>query len=610
MCGIAGSFAYEPSAPSVDAGELLLVREHMLARGPDDAGTWFSPEGRVGLAHRRLAIIDLSRGGAQPMATADGRFRVVFNGEIYNYRELRRELEALGYRFRSTSDTEVLLYLYAERGAEMVHALRGMYAFAIWDEGMRAIFLARDPFGVKPLYYADDGGTLRFASQVKALLAGGAVDTRADPAGLVGFFLWGHLPEPYTLYKGIHALPAGTSLFVDASGKKRLRQFFDLRAEFAQAAATPYAASREEMREELRAALRDSVRQHLVGDVPVGLLLSSGLDSTTLAGLVAEENLSERANTLYTVTLGFHEYRGTANDETRLAAQVAQHYGAMHLPRWIDREEFRGEIRRLLQSMDQPSIDGVNVYFACRAAKEVGLKVVISGLGGDELFGGYPSFRQIPRMSAALAPFSALPYLGAGCRRLSAPFVKRFASPKYAGLLEYGGSYAGAYLLRRGMFMPWELPEFLDPELVREGWGELQTLDRLAETAGGLASPHCKVAALEQAWYMRNQLLRDSDWASMAHSVELRVPLVDVPLLRAVAPMFYTPHAPEKRDMASACTPPLPSEVIGRPKTGFSIPVEQWLLDGEKPATAKRGLRDWAHTVLGCERRFEFRHQA
>jgi len=238
MCGIAGIFAYGASAPPVDQEELLRIREHMINRGPDGAGLWISPDRRVGLAHRRLAIIDLSQTGAQPMATADGRYRITFNGEIYNYRELKKELQAKGYVFHSNSDTEVLLHLYADRGEDMVHALRGMYAFALWDERKKGMFLARDPFGIKPLYYADDGTAIRVASQVKALLAGGAIDTTIEPAGHVGFFLWGHVPEPYTLYKGIRALPAGTSLWIDASGPKPSRQFFNVTEELAKASVT------------------------------------------------------------------------------------------------------------------------------------------------------------------------------------------------------------------------------------------------------------------------------------------------------------------------------------------------------------------------------------
>src|SRR5919109_3056624 len=189
MCGIAGIFAYRNSAPPVDEAELLRIREAMVARGPDGAGLWLSPDKSIGLAHRRLAVIDLSNTGAQPMTTDDGQLRITFNGEIYNYRELRRQLEGKGFRFRSTSDTEVLLHLYADRGEEMVHALRGMYAFGIWDERKHGIFLARVPFGIKPLYYADDGSTMRVASQVKALLKGDAIDTTPEPAGHVGFFL-------------------------------------------------------------------------------------------------------------------------------------------------------------------------------------------------------------------------------------------------------------------------------------------------------------------------------------------------------------------------------------------------------------------------------------
>ena len=201
MCGIAGIFAYHPSAPPVEVAETVKIREAMSARGPDGAGLWTSQDQRVSLAHRRLSIIDLSDAGAQPMGTPDQSVWVVFNGEIYNYRELRKSLEARGHHFQSRSDTEVLLHLYQEYGDGMMDRLRGMYALAIWDEVRKSLLLSRDPFGIKPLYYADDGKTLRFASQVKALLAGGAVDTSPRPAGHAGFFLWGYVPEPYTLFR-------------------------------------------------------------------------------------------------------------------------------------------------------------------------------------------------------------------------------------------------------------------------------------------------------------------------------------------------------------------------------------------------------------------------
>lgn len=593
MCGIAGIYLYNEPGLDVDREELRRIRDHMAARGPDGCGEWFASNGRVGLGHRRLAIIDLSDRAAQPMVSADGKLVVTFNGEIYNYKALRQELEAKGYRFRTQSDTEVLLHLYAEKGKRMVSDLRGMYAFAIWDERRCGLFLARDPFGIKPLYYADNGRTIRFASQVKALLKGDEIDTTPGPAGHVGFYLWGHVPDPYTLYKGIRALHAGSSLWVDVAGHKEPARFFNAPDELAKASATHLTITREDMHERLRTALLDSVRHHMVADVPVGVFLSAGLDSATLVALAKEAGI----NDLRTVTLGFKEFVGTHNDETALAQQVAQHYGAQHQTQWVQKEDFAQNIGHLLAAMDQPSIDGINSYFVCKAAKEAGLKVVLSGLGGDELFGGYSDAQVIPRMVKAFGCFQAIPSQGKGFRILSAPILKHFTSPKYAGLLEYGGTYGGAYLLRRSLYMPWELPDLLDGEMVRQGWNELQPLRHLKQTTQGIDNVHLKVTALETAWYMRNQLLRDTDWASMAHSLEVRVPLVDTELFRAVAPLLSSTSAPGKLAMASAPQLSLPSQILKRRKTGFSIPVSKWIVQDHGAETIERGLREWATRI-------------
>jgi asparagine synthase (glutamine-hydrolysing) len=603
MCGIAAIFARQASAPGVDVGELRAIRDHMTPRGPDGAGEWFEENHRVGLGHRRLSIIDLSAGGAQPMLLPERKLAIVFNGEIYNYRELRAGLEARGCKFKSTSDTEVLLQLYAEHGEAMMENLRGMFAFAIWDGAKRGLFLARDPFGIKPLYFADDGKTFRAASQVKALLAGRKIATTPSAAGQVGFFLWGHIPEPFTLHREIRALPAGSTLWVGEDGARQEKKYCSV---------TEIFQSAEQLSTfnfQLSTAIRDTVAHHLIADVPVGVFLSSGLDSTMLAALAAEQG-----GTLRTVTLGFEEFRGTANDETPLAEIVAQRYGAQHQTVWVRREDFRAQVGNLFHAMDQPTIDGANTYFVSLAAKRAGLKVALSGLGGDEMFGGYPSFTQIPRSVNAFGFLPPGSFVGRAFRAVSAPVLKQFTSPKYAGLLEYGGSYGGAYLLRRGMFMPWELPEFLDADLVRAGWEELLPLVRLEETIAGLRSPRAKVSALEMTWYMRNQLLRDSDWAGMAHSLEIRVPLVDVTLLRTLAPALVSAQPPTKRDMADAPAKKLPPEILNRPKTGFRVPVREWLAGGrgqraeggsqraedrgQKAAGNARGLRGWAVEVF------------
>jgi len=663
MCGISAIFNYRTGSP-INQSELTAIRDAMTLRGPDGCGNWLSPDRRVGLGHRRLAIIDLSDTGSQPMRNHDGSLVITFNGEIYNYRDLRSQLEAKGRIFVSQSDTEILLHLYELEGAAMLDKLRGMFAFAIWDARKQGIFLARDPFGIKPLYYADDGKTLRVASQVKALLAGGGIDESPEPAGHVGFFLWGHVPAPFTLYRGISILPAGNWMWVPKDGtaqqqsycdipgilrdaekgesrkeiEARSSKFGDKRKKGAphpgplpSAEREPLTTNSDLLASALRSALRDSVRHHLIADVPVGVFLSSGLDSTTIAAFA-----SQSSATLRTVTLGFEEFRGTPNDEVPLAEQVAAQYGAQHQTIWVTKSDFRENFASLMQAMDQPTCDGINSYFISLAAARAGLKVALSGLGGDELFAGYPSFRDLPRSVRFLAPFRAplhhsitpsLHRMGRVFRVISSPVLSRLTSPKYAGLLEYGGTYGGAYMLRRGMFMPWELPELLDPDLVREGWERLQPLARLEATTKDLESPRLRVSALEMTWYMRHQLLRDTDWASMHHSLEVRTPLVDIQLLKNLAPLLASAHPPGKREMGLAAgdrrskiedrssdrsselevqTPNsyLPASVLNRKKTGFVTPIRDWLLsdpssfsDLPSPGFRDRGLRGWTRLV-------------
>jgi asparagine synthase (glutamine-hydrolysing) len=592
MCGIAGIFAYDNAAPAADRDELRRVRDHMAARGPDGIGEWFSNDGRVALGHRRLAIIDLSERGAQPMVSADGKFAVVCNGEIYNYRELRKSLEAKGRVFTSHSDTEVLLHLYAEKGAAMLHDLRGMYAIALWDSEKRCLLLARDPFGIKPLYYADHQGTFRFASQVKALLLAPA-DTTPEPAGHAGFYLWGSVPEPYTLYRGIRALPAGHSLVVSDNDVGEPVAFCRISDILIHAARTSANGSRETALNAISAAIQASVLAHQVADVPVGVFLSAGIDSCLIAATAATHGANS-----FTLTLGFKEFAGTLDDEVPLAEEVARLLGAWHSTLMTDRQDFELEREKLLAAMDQPTIDGVNTWFVARAARQMDLKVALSGLGGDELFASYPSFRQVPALVRCGKPLSALPGFGRVVRKLSAPMLSHLTSPKYAGLLEYSRDFGSAYLLRRCLYAPWELPSVLDPDMARAGWQDLQSLNRLNENVLGISSDRLAVSALEMNWYMRNQLLRDADWAGMAQSMEIRVPFLDVDLLRETAPWFAAYPEITKAELAAVAAPHLPPALLVRPKTGFSVPVREWIkpVDGSKH---ERGLRGWAQFVHG-----------
>lgn len=583
---------------SADIPKVLRdLSDALKTRGPDAEGIWTASTAPVGFAHRRLSIIDVDARSDQPMHTADGRYTIVYNGEIYNYQELREELTKKGRRFATTGDTEVLLQLYAEYGTEMLTRLRGMYAFAVWDEKTQELFLARDPFGIKPLYYAEGGGNLYFASQVKALIKLPRVDLREEPAGHVGFFVWGSVPEPHTLYRGIRCLPSGAWIRVTVrDGVSAPRRFASPVDEFSRFEPRDMPQSEMETGARLHDALQESVRMHEIADVPVAIFLSAGIDSGIITALAVEGGQK-----LETLTLGFDLLRDTPQDETRTAKKVAAHYGLAHYSRFIDRPTFTAHRDRLLEFMDQPTIDGVNTYFVSWLAHERGFKVALSGLGGDELFGGYPSFHQVPRMVWGLRAARAVPAAGRAWRIMASAAIARFTSPKFASLFEYGGSWGGAYLLRRGLFMPWELPGFLDPELVRVGWRELGSIKEMNDLVRPLkrlpgAAPaekaFLRVSALEMSYFMRSQLLRDADWAGMAHSVEIRVPLVDMTLLRQLAPLRASRLGPRKPKIAECLRKPLPLEVLRHPKSGFNPPVREWMQD-----TPDRGLRHWAKHV-------------
>ncbi len=591
MCGLNGIFAYGAAAAMPGSRELLATRDNMDARGPDGCGEWWSQDRRIGLGHRRLSIIDLSDRASQPMTSTCGRFTIVFNGEIYNFPALRRQIEAAGRSFQSASDTEALLHLYALHGPDMVHELRGMFAFAIWDNAANALFLARDPYGIKPLYIADDGATFRFASQVKALLAGAQVSRDPEPAGIAGFLLWGSVPEPFTLYRAIRSLPAGCRMTVTADGCGEPERYAAIAATIAEGVRN--AAPAAELGARLREASLESVRAHLLADVEVGLFLSAGVDSGALLGLMRDAGQEK----VRAITLGFDEFAGTGEDEAPLAAIVARHYGAEHVVRRIGKAEFEADFPQILEAMDQPSIDGVNSWLVSKAAREQGLKVALSGLGGDELLAGYPSFRDIPKWVRWLKVPAMVPGLGKAARQALRWLGAGRGSPKLAGLLEFGGSYAGAYLLRRGLFLPFELNDVLEGDLVREGLERLDPLHRLSKAAlcPDPGTPIARVASLEACGYLRNQLLRDSDWAGMAHSVEIRTPLVDFSLLRALAPcMAQLSASSGKAALAAAPSLALPAAMLYRPKSGFGLPMGKWI----NPALVRKGAESRA---LGLE---------
>ncbi len=576
MCGVAGILEYA-GRRTVDPASLEALRDAQRHRGPDDAGLWIAPDGATGLAHRRLSILDLSPAGHQPMATPDGRLHVVYNGEIYNYPELRRELETSGHHFVSGADTEVLLHGWRAWGTRLLDRLRGMFAFALHDTERRETFLARDPLGIKPLYWSDGAGRFAFASEVQALRSVlGAGDL--DPEGLASYLLWGSIAPPHTLHAGVRALPPGSWMRVASGGVAGPFRYFAAEQELGRAEPmTP-----EEAGEAIRAALVDSARHHLLADVPVGSFLSGGVDSSALLGLLAECHRGP----IRTVTLAFDV---PALDESALARVGAELYGSDHHEIPIRIDEIRDRMPDAVQALDQPSIDGINTYFVSEAAVRAGLKVAVSGVGGDELFGGYASFARIPRVRRVHRRLTAVP----GVAEVLAPAARRLAAArpgprlaKLARALAGGGDDAGAYFAERGLFGPEEVRALLAPQLAeavaacdpRESLRRRVALDALPEEE--------RVSALEIRQYLQVQLLRDTDATSMRHSLEVRTPLVDRELLRLAArvPPGLRCEGPAKRRLREAPRPPVPPALWERRKQGFTLPFEPWLRSGALPA--------------------------
>jgi asparagine synthase (glutamine-hydrolysing) len=566
MCGIcgiyrAGAADTEPLGPAT-----LRMTAALAHRGPDDGGTWADPGERVSLGNRRLAIIDLSAAGRQPMADASGRVVLTYNGMIYNFQELRRELAGAGYPFRGHSDTEVILALYRRDGSDMLRSLRGMFALALWDGRSQTLILARDRLGIKPLYYTEVGGRWVFASEIRALRASGLVPAPLDPKALAAFLRLGSVPGPMTAFERVHELPPAAVLTVDRAGRGTLRRYWEIPAPGSGGLSVDDTVS------ELRARLTDSVSRHLISDVPFGVFLSGGVDSGAIVATMREAGHQR----IRTFSITFPEWE---HDEGPDAARLAARFETDHTAYEVRGADVADDLDRVIASMDQPTIDGLNTYYVSRVTRASGTIVALSGLGGDELFCGYPSFRQMPRflawqhIAARLGP--ARPVLAAALAALPAAPPAKVRE----GLMGAAAPQT-AYLAVRGLFSAGEVSQLLQPGALRDAAHRLDAAAALGAFAPLL--PDDQVAAtgmLELRGYMHNQLLRDTDVMSMAHSLEVRVPFLDHPLVEFAARLpgglRVNGHLP-KWLLLRALEDRLPPEA-GRTKRGFAFPMAAWL---------------------------------
>src|SRR6516164_8300028 len=565
----------------------------MAHRGPDAEGLLLddvrAPNVAVGM--RRLSIIDLP-GGQQPIWNESGDVAVVFNGEIYNYRELRERLSAAGHKFKSDSDTETLVHGWEEWGEDLLNELRGMFAFALVDlrkqfATVPVLFLARDPLGIKPLYYAQTAKGFLFASEVRALLASGVLQRKLSPDALTAYLLFGSVSEPVTLVEGAYSLPPGHRLLLHVPERRRApraRPWWD---------PTHSAAARDPKRPRefssavprVRGLLEDAVDSHLIADVPVGLFLSSGLDSSAIAAFAARKQKG-----IQSFTLSFPD---SPYDEAPLARVVAQNTGTKHTEVPLHGKDMLARLDEAVAALDQPTMDGTNTYFVSWAAREVGLKVALSGLGGDELFAGYSTFSD----TAKLARLEMLSRFVPGAfRRISAPLVNSLLVKK--GAMDAARKASDAWTMPDALPHPYFFTRLLfPPSLVRRlaeprfrsstvasdgasldptwlGWLE-QTAD---QTTG--AEPIAATSWLDIRTYMASTLLRDTDSVSMARSLEVRVPLLDTPLVEFVSALPDAARVEAGRPKAllrAAMDGLLPREILEQKKRTFTLPWEEWL---------------------------------
>ncbi len=569
MCGICGKLNFD-RLEQVDPGLLRRMTETLLHRGPDGGGQFVS--GPVGLGHRRLSIIDLNTGG-QPMSNEDDTIWVVYNGEVYNFQELKADLEARGHKFKSATDTEVIVHLYEELGPESVSKLQGMFAFALWDDRKQLLLLARDRVGIKPLYYTNTGKSLVFGSEIKSLLPDPGVSRNINPRAIDRFFTYGYLPGSETLLEDVFKLDPGHYLTA-RDGQIEVRQYWDLRFE-----ASPHRTNFGDTVEELRELLSRTVKAHMISDVPVGVLLSGGVDSTaTLRYAVEQTN-----KPIHTFTVGFSGEQFA--DERPYARLAAQRFGTEHHEITMTAENFLDFLPRYAWHMEEPVFEppAVALYFVSRLARESGVKVLLSGEGGDEAFGGYQTYRNLllfERLKALFGPAKGL--LRLGLRALGKTGWKRVG--KYSGLVDLPMSeyYLSRTATPDSAMMRLKSSLYTEEfaESLRGEKSDLPTRSLFARLDGG--SPLDSMLYVDTKTWLPDDLLVKADKMTMATSVELRVPLLDFQVLEFAASLpsaFKVRGWTTKRILKAALEDSVPHEIIGRKKTGFPVPYARWLRD-------------------------------
>jgi asparagine synthase (glutamine-hydrolysing) len=573
MCGIAGFIGADKNVVTTS---VALATSAISHRGPDDEGTVVRSFGHewLGLGHRRLSILDLSPLGHQPMVHRETEAEIVFNGEIYNFQRLRADLERDGERFQSGSDTEVLLAGLVRHGKAFLRRLEGMYAFAFFDPREPSLLLARDPAGIKPLYFCQSPTGFVFASESRAILATKSIVPKIDRGGMTSFLAYGAVQHPLTLIQGISSLDPGSSILIRPAFTGQQRQVGPTE-QFWRLPNAQIEIDEPTAIEDVRATMDAAVHDHLVADVPVGLFLSSGLDSTIIAGLAARHSPRMKS-----MTVVFADE--PAINEQEIARDTAREFGLMHEEISISSEAAEAAMQAWQEKLDQPSIDGLNVFIISRAVREHGIKVALSGLGSDELFGGYPSFRDVPRLCRMMRLLKPVPRRFrrqlAGVAAAGRPVAVKL---KLRDMVGRNGTVRSVYLQRRRAMSDSQLAALgLTPDdcgLDRD----FLPPDTLRDLDDGEQDSTRSISALESRLYQGNMLLRDADANGMAFGLEIRVPFLDQRLLNLVhsipGPVRLPPRSANKHLLRQAFADLLRPEILAQRKRGFVLPIWRWM---------------------------------
>ena len=589
MCGISGVFLNIKNKNSKGLEQAVeRMNQSQFRRGPDDKGVFVDVKTGVAFGHNRLSIIDLSKAGHQPMGYKIKNYDlwITFNGEIYNFLDLKKDLEKKGHKFKTKTDTEVILALYAEYGEKSFSMLRGMFAFGLWNGKAKKLFLVKDRYGIKPLYYYSDNGELVFASTVKAIIESDLIPVEKNPGAFIGFLLFGSVPLPMTTIKNVFATPAGYYIeaSVAASGGlnlKKVKYYEPL--EFFQ---NKDNVSFGEVPENIKQLLNKSVDYHLISDAPLGVFLSGGLDSSAIAAL-ARRSIGEGGLPLTTLSIVFDEPEFSEQKYQRL---VAQKIKSDHREIKITQKDFFDSFGEIFEAMDQPTIDGVNSFFIAKAAKEAGLKAVLSGLGADEIFLGYPHFRR----AELLKKIQKLPKILKFPLKLVSLMGDRYSKLNYF----INSDDLSFYLGIRGLFSPQETAKILDINL-----SEVKNfIDEFScGQATGKLHPVDLLSYLELKFYLQNQLLKDTDFMSMYHSIEVRVPFLDHKLAEYVSnlpPEIKLGNKINKPLLVESVRDLLPEEIFTRSKMGFTFPFQKWMRKIDSDFSGGHWSRFWAKKVL------------